>query len=163
MNHKPSSTHKKVLVECEGGNTVRGYVNPRQFEQEDGMELLDDQGQVRRLPWREVRAVWFVRNWDQPLPPSPRVFARRPRLEGLWVRLHFRDDTTLEGVLVNDLLHLSPYGYLLTPPQFMADHQKVFVPKTALAELRVLGVIPPTGTRRRRAPAPARQPGLFPA
>lgn len=159
MNLKAPSTHKKVVVELQGGSTARGYVNPRQFDSADGLELLDEQGQLGTLAWGKIHAVWFVRDWEQPLPPPPRVFARRPRLAGLWVRLRFRDASAMEGILVNDLLHLSPYGYLLTPPQFVADHPKVFVPKVALTEMQVLGVISPAGRRRPRAPV--RQPRLF--
>lgn len=161
MNLKAPSTHKKVLVEMSGGSFTRGTVNPRHFDGSEAMEFLDEQGQLRTLPWRDIRAVWFVTDWDQPLPVTPRLFPRRPRLEGLWVRLRFRDAEPLDGILVNNLLHLSPHGYLLTPPGFVSGHQKVFVPKAALTEMQVLGVIPAPGARRRTRVAPASQPFLF--
>lgn len=166
MRVHSSSTHKKVLVETFDGQQVRGYVNPRHLDRAQGLELLDASGQRQELPWKKIKVAWFVRDWEENLaPPNRRVFPRRPRLEGLWVRLRFRDDEMLEGILVNDLLHLDPQGFLLTPPDLHDSHQKAFVPRTALAALEVLGVNPRRGEqprRRRRAPPEAKQqPGLF--
>lgn len=166
MKVKTPSTHKKVVVETYGGERVLGYVNPRQFDRAEGLELLDAHGQVQQLPWKSVKVAWFVRDWEEPLARSDRtVFFRRPRLEGLWIRLHFRDEEVLDGLLANDLLHLSEHGYLITPPDLNGAHQKAFVPRAALASMEVLSVIPNRGEhhRRRRAPAPepGRQPRLF--
>lgn len=161
MNLKSPSTHKKVVVELANSNQLRGYINPRQFDRREGLELLDEQCQLRTLAWKQVRCVWFVRDWDETKPrPEPARFTRRPRLEGLWVRLRFRDNQVMEGILVNDLLHLSDHGYLLTPPDLTSGQQKVFVPKAALSEIGVLAVIPGHAARRRPAAA-IRQPRLF--
>ncbi|MFQ5662281.1 MAG: hypothetical protein ACE5HL_00415 [Terriglobia bacterium] len=160
-----SSTHKKVVVEIFGGPCRRGYVNPRRFDRPEGLELLDEGGQLQQLSWKKVKAAWFVRDWsDSPPRPDPTVFLRRPRLEGLWVRLHFRDNEILEGMLANNLLQLSPHGYLVTPPDLNGNHSKAFVPRTALTALEVLAVIPRRAERphrRRPAPAAARQARLF--
>ena len=68
-------------------------------------------------------------------------------------------------MLVNDLLHLSRHGYLITPPDLNGSHQKAFVPRAALASMEVLSVIPNRGEhhrrRRRGAPDPERQARLF--
>jgi hypothetical protein len=82
-------------------------------------------------------------------------------LAGLWVRLRFRDQETLEGLVANDLLRLSPYGYLLTPPDLNGSYQRAFVPRAALATLEVLAVIPHHDEHRRRRAAPAEAgPGI---
>lgn len=165
MQVKASSTHKKVVVETYGQERLRGYVNPRHFDRAAGLEFLDAAGQRRELPWKEVKIAWFVRDWDEePARPDRTVFLRRPRLEGLWVRLRFRDNEVLEGMLINDLLHLSPHGYLITPPDLNGSHQKAFVPRTALAALEVLAVNPNRGEhrpRRRLVPELGRQARLF--
>jgi hypothetical protein len=121
---------------------------------------------VQQLAWKEIKVAWFVRDWDEPpARPNQNAFLRRPKLEGLWVRLKFRDNETLEGVIVNDLLHQSAHGYLFTPPDLNGSHQKAFVPRAALSALEVLAVTPNRGRhlpRRKRAePEPSRQPGLF--
>lgn len=166
MQVKPSSTHKKVVVETFEQERLRGYVNPRHFDRDQGLELLEPGGELRQLPWKSVKVAWFVRDWEEePARPDRTVFLRRPRLEGLWVRLHFRDNEVLEGMLINDLLHLSPHGYLITPPDLNDSHQKAFVPRAALTAIEVLAVNPNRGehhrTRRRPAPEPGRQARLF--
>ena len=166
MPVKASSTHKKVIVETFAGGRLPGYVNPRHFDSEEGLELLDPAGAVQQLAWKEIKVAWFVRDWDEaPARPDQNAFLRRPKLEGLWVRLKFRDNETLEGVIVNDLLHQSAHGYLFTPPDLNGTHQKAFVPRTALSALEVLAVTPNRGRhlprRKRAGPEPDRQPGLF--
>jgi hypothetical protein len=166
MLTKTSSTHKKVIVETFEGQRLPGYINPRQFDREDGLQMLDPAGEVQELKWKDVKVAWFVRDWeDEPARPDRTAFLRRPRLEGLWVRLRFRDNESLEGVIVNDLLNSSPYGYLFTPPDLTGVHQKAFVPRAALSAMEVLAVIPTRGQhhprRRREVVEAARQPGLF--
>lgn len=164
MTARSSSTHKKVVLETFQGERRTGYVNPRTFDRDEGFELLDAGGQLQRHEWKKVKIAWFVRDWEGPLRPEQTTFARRPRLGGLWVRLRFRDEEVLEGMLVNDLLHVSEHGYLITPPDLSGNQQKAFVPKTALAGMDVLAVIPNCGQHRRRrvrAPKTDRQPSLF--
>ncbi|MEE9234166.1 MAG: hypothetical protein V3U28_01840 [Candidatus Acidoferrales bacterium] len=165
MPSQAASTHKKVVVETVQGERLCGYVNPRQLERSPALEFLDASGQLQQLPWKSVKVAWFVRDWEEPpTRPTQTTFLRRPRLEGLWVRLRFRDNEVLEGLLVNDLLQQGPNGYLITPPDLNGNHQKAFVPRTALAAIEVLGVNPTRGAPRRRrrpAPAPSRQPRLF--
>lgn len=164
MKTKAPSTHKKVVVETSEGERLRGYVNPRNFDREGGLELLDPAGLRQQLAWKTVKIAWFVRDWEEALPgPEATTFTRRPRLEGLWLRLRFRDHQVLEGVLVNDLLQLSPHGYLITPPDLAGSHQKAFIPRAALDSVEVLAVVPSPGTRHRRRPAAAvpAQPRLF--
>jgi len=165
MQVKSASTHKKVVVETFEGGRLRGYVNPRQMDREAGLEFLDAAGQLQELPWKNVKVAWFVRDWEEePARPDRSVFLRRPKLEGLWVRLRFRDQEVLEGMIVNDLLQASRYGYLITPPDLNGSHQKAFVPRVALAAMEVLAVNPNRGEhrpRRRPAPVPAAQRGLF--
>lgn len=159
------STHKKVVVETLDGARHLGYLNVRNFERKEELELLDAEGQVQQLPWKDVKIAWFVQDWDAPVRPQQTVFQRRPRVQGLWIRLQFHDKEVLEGILVNDLARQGEHGFLLTPPDLSGSHQKAFVPRAALAALEVLAVIPGRGGERRRrrprAPAPQAQRGLF--
>ena len=58
---------------------------------------------------------------------------------GLWVKIRFLDDGLLEGVIPNDLLNLLDQGLHITPPDFHANADRIYVPRSALAELTVLG------------------------
>jgi hypothetical protein len=86
----------------------------------------------------------------------------RPKLDGLWVRLRYADNETIEGVVPNDLLSLLDNGVHITPPDLNSSTDRIFIPRSALTELTVLGVV---GIARRKpaaaaAAAPA-QPRLF--
>ena len=59
----------------------------------------------------------------------------------------------------NDLLALLDSGVQITPPDLNGATFRIYVPRSALAELTVLGVV---GIARRQPPRPApAQPKLF--
>ena len=112
------------------------------------------------LPYREVRSVSFVKDFDADPEPS-RVFLNRPKLEGLWVRMVFLDGEVMDGVLPNNLLIWEAAGITVTPPEPDSNNQKVFVPREALKTVQVLGVVgSPLRVKRKKAPADD-QPTLF--
>jgi len=84
----------------------------------------------------------------------------RPKLDGLWVRLRFSDGENIEGVVPNDLLALLDNGVQITPPDLNSATLRMFIPRTALTEMTVLGVV---GVARRKpsAAALAAQAKLF--
>ncbi len=94
------------------------------------------------VPYGEIKRVHFVKDFD-PMgkPPVRSSFQTRPKLDGLWVRLLFKDGDALEGVLSGNLLQLEPHGFTIVPPDYSYNNQRIFVPKCALAEMQVLGVV----------------------
>ena len=82
----------------------------------------------------------------------------------MWLRLTLKDESALEGMAANDLTLLDPAGLLLTPPDTRSNTQRIFLPRTSIAELSVIAVIGASGaTTGRKPPASARQQGdLFP-
>jgi hypothetical protein len=157
------STHKKVIVRKLDRDAVQGYVNPAAFVVDGKVALLTPEGQVQTIGLEEVKGVYFVREFGEPESFARKTFPTRPRTEGLWVRLKFRDNEVLEGMMANDLTQAAPEGYLINPPDTRANTQRIFVPRTALAELHVLAVIGGPRARRPRAAAAAdaRQESLF--
>jgi hypothetical protein len=156
----PASTHKKVIVVLADKKPLRGYLNPVRLGQCDPIDLLTPDGEHVAVPLARVRSVYFVREFSDDFEPERKVFLSRPKLDGLWVRLRFTDGDTLEGVVPNDLLSLLDNGVQITPPDLNSATDHIFVPRTALSELTVLGVV---GIARRRlaAAAAAAQPRLF--
>jgi hypothetical protein len=155
------STHKKVVVRKLDRDTINGYVGA-QFVADGKLEMLNTSGNVVSIPLRDVKAVYFVREFSEVDAMARKTFTTRPRTAGLWVRLKFRDSETLEGLMANDLLQAPSDGYLLSPPDPRANTQRIFVPRTALASLTVLGVIGESSARRRAAAVTdARQVRLF--
>jgi hypothetical protein len=138
-------------------SVLRGYLNPGKLGEADTVELLTPEGEQRNFAVKEVRSIYFVREFADDYEPERKAFLSRPKLDGLWVRLKFRDEDTIEGVVPNDLLSLLDRGVQITPPDLHGTTLKIFIPRTALTEMTVLGVV---GIARRKPAAPP-QPGLF--
>ena len=154
-----SSSHKKVFVETFDGRTVPGYVTPALLGQSDGLELLNVNGEVEQLELSRVRTVYFVNDFQEKFLPERKSFLSRPKLVGLWVRVKFRNEETLEGVVANDLVALLDRGVHLVPPDPGTNCTRVFIPRPAIVEMTVLGVV---GIARRAARKAAEaQPTLF--
>lgn len=138
---------------------IRGYLNPSRLGQSDPIDLLTPDGEHQPLPLARIRSIYFVRDFSDDFEPDRKVFLSRPKLDGLWVRLRYNDGDTLEGVVPNDLLSLLDNGLQITPPDLNSGTDRIFVPRAALSEVTVLGVV---GIARRKPPATAAgQPRLF--
>jgi len=155
----PASTHKKVVIELGDKSALRGYLNPSRLAAAESLDLLTPDGEHQQVPLGKVRSVYFVRDLQESFAPERRAFLSRPKLDGLWVKVRFRDDATLEGVIPNDLLALLDNGLHLTPPDLNSNTDRIYIPRPAIAELTVLGVV--GVARRKPAPAAAAQPRLF--
>lgn len=136
------STTKKVLVSRFDRDTLSGFVNPQGYLMAEGLELMTQAGSVNIVPYDEVKLVCFVRDFQQGVPRKElRLFTTRPKLEGLWLRMHFRDGETMDGILSNNLLQLDTFGFSVVPPDPGFQNQRIFVPKVALSSIQVLGVV----------------------
>jgi hypothetical protein len=160
-NRAPASTHKKVVLVLADKKPLRGYLNPSRLGQADPIDLLTPDGEHQEIPLAKVRSIYFVREFSDEFEPERKAFLSRPKLDGLWVRLRYSDGETIEGVVPNDLLTMLDNGIQITPPDLNSSTDRIFIPRSALTELTVLGVV---GISRRK-PAPATavtiQPRLF--
>jgi hypothetical protein len=154
-----SSTHKKVIVRKLDRDSINGHVAPANFVVEGKLELLNTSGNVVAIDLRDIKAVYFVREFSDADPMLRKTFTTRPRTEGLWVRLRFKDSEVIEGILPNDLTQNPAEGFLLNPPDLRSNTQRIFVPREALSALTVLAVV--GAGRGRRKGADTRQVGLF--
>ncbi len=160
-----STVHKKVLVRRFTGDVLAGYLPFTTFlchtdGQPPALELLDLSGHVLPVPLHQVKMVSYVRDFNLADTQNPerlgrRAFLARPRAEGLWLRITFRGDDTLEGLAAADLSFLSnaseDMGVHLIPPDIRSNTQRVFIPRSSITDLQVLAVI--TNPSRKRPPA----------
>jgi hypothetical protein len=157
-----ASTAKKVLIRRFDREPLTGFVNAQTYLQPQGVELLTPGGALFVVPYSEIKVVCFVRDFDSVEPTQERkIFSNRPKTDGLWVRMQLRDGEVLDGILPNDLLQFTPEGFTVTPPDAYSNNQKLFVPRAALTQVNVLGVVGSPLTRRKPKPAPEGQIGLF--
>ena len=146
------STHKKVIVRKLGRDTINGYVGAN-FIVDGKLEMLNLAGNLVLVNLAEVKGVYFVRDFGDSEELSRKTFATRPRTEGLWVRLRFRDNEVLEGMMPNDLSQVGPEGFLINPPDMRSNIQRIFIPRTALTAMNVVAVIGGGQQRRGRKAA----------
>lgn len=155
------STHKKVIVRKTDRDTLNGYVVSANFVNEGKLEVLNTAGNAVGIDLREIKGVYFVREFTDSETLSRKTFTSRPRSEGLWVRLKFKDGEVLEGMMPNDLTQSLPEGYLINPPDLRSNTQRIFVPRSALASLNVLAVIGGSQRRRKAGAGDVRQVPMF--
>lgn len=167
-----SSTHKKVIIRRLTGATLPGYLPLSTFVHQGALSLLDLEGRVIQLFINDIKHICYVRDFNLTDPVNPerltrRTFLARPRTEGLWLRMTFRAGDILEGLaptdiaLMDDILHDS--GLFFTPPDTRSNTQRIYVPRTALADLQLIAVIT-SPSRRKPLPAvklPTLQEDLF--
>src|SRR5260370_25532860 len=140
---------------------MSGYLNPGRLGEADPNAVMTPEGEHVEVPLARVRSIYFVREFSDEFEPERKAFLSRPKLDGLWVKLRFNDGETLEGVVPNDLLSLLDNGLQITSPDLNSSTDRIFVPRAALSEVTVLGVL---GVARRKpatAPPGAAQPRLF--
>jgi len=154
------STHKKVIVRKANRDSIGGFVAPANFVVEGKLELLNTSGNVVAIDLRDIKAVYFVREFSDSDLMVRKTFTTRPRTEGLWVRLKFKDNDVIEGILPNDLTQNPAEGFLINPPDLRSNTQRVFVPREALTSVVVLAVVG-AARRRRKGPPDTRQVTLF--
>src|ERR1700678_1551672 len=144
-------SHKKVVVRKMDRDSISGYVSPSQFVSEGKLELLNTSGNVVAVDLREIKGVYFVREVGDSESLTRKTFTTRPRSEGLWVPLRFKDNEILEDLMPSDLTQNLPEGYLVNPPDQPPNTHRIFVPRAALESLTALAVIGAT-RRPRRGP-----------
>lgn len=155
-----ASTHKKVIVRKIDRDSVNGYVASANFVSEGKLEILNTAGNVVLIDLREIKGVYFVREFTDSETLTRKTFTTRPRVEGLWVRLRFRDNETLEGLMPNDLTMITSDGVFVNPPDTRSNTQRIFIPRYAIAEHTVLAVIG-AHSRRKKADQAIDQVSLF--
>ncbi|HLY63608.1 MAG TPA: hypothetical protein VKV95_22950 [Terriglobia bacterium] len=143
-----SSTRKKVVIRKLDKELVKGYLDPEAFLTPSGVELLDLEGRLLNLPLDQIKGVYFVRDFEGHRErPERKVFLTRPRMNGLWVRMTFKDAEVMDGLISENLLSHESHGFFVTMPDVYSNNLKIYIPRSALSGLEVLGVIT-NGARR---------------
>jgi len=162
------TAQKKVVVRMLGGALAWGYLPQSRFVAEGQVELMGVDGRVKLLPFNDIETIAYVKdfNVDDPIDPERmgrRAYAVRPKGDGLWVRLGFREVPALEGLVTFDMGLLEALvedrGLFLTPPDARSNTVRVFVPREALRSVEVLGWV--TAPSRRAKVERPREAGLF--
>jgi hypothetical protein len=170
---------KKVILRTLTGTLAWGYLQSTLFVLENNVPLMATDGRTNSFPIRDIKTISYVKdfNLDDPVDPerlTRRTFPARPRGDGIWLRLTFLKpspeagiaDDILEGLTPLDLpaldALLADRGILLIPPDPRGNTQRIFVPRSALQSLEVLGYVTAPSRRLSRPSRTNNQPTLFP-
>ena len=166
-----ASQRKPVIVRKFSRDWCAGYAGVNFGQDAAELEILDLNGKVIWIAWRLIKWVCYVRDFPAASSTSDNAsperllhkrFSIRPRTAGVWLRMTLADGEELEGLAANDRTLLEGSGLLLTPPDTRSNTQRIYVPRTAIQTLEVVGLI---GAGARKGPGPRRtaidQPGLF--
>ncbi len=75
-----ASTHKKVIVRKIDRDSVQGYVAAEEFLAGNKVELLNTSGNVVLIDLREIKGVYFVRDFADSNSLQRKTFTTRPRV-----------------------------------------------------------------------------------
>jgi hypothetical protein len=166
------SAQKKVIIRTFADVLSWGYLPQTLFVRENQVPLMATDGRLTTISMNDIKTISYVRDFNLDDPANPerllrRTFPARPRGDGLWLRLTFLDNDILEGLGTLDIASLDSLladrGLLLTPPDTRGNTQRLFVPRSALRSLEVLGfVTAPSRRLAKPASTPNPQPHLFP-
>jgi hypothetical protein len=174
-----ATAQKKVVVRLKGGSLAWGYLPQGDFVTHeptgvDRVDLIEVDARAKPIEICEIVAIFYVKDFnlqdrEEPERLGKRSFLLRPRGEGLWVRLEFHEMAALEGLLQFDTTFmdelLSDKGVFLTPPDGRSNTVKIFVPRSSIRTMEVLGwVSSPTkklAAKTARQAALEMQAGLF--
>jgi hypothetical protein len=157
------SSRKKAIARKFTRDWVAGYLSfdgssPSGAVRNGVIEMLALDGKVVSLDLAAIKWVCLVRDFNSGEPTNPerllrKIFAGRPRTEGLFLRARLTDGDLIEGIAANDLSLVSGEGIFLTPPDIRSNTQRLWIPASSLAELEVVAVI---GAAAKKKPAPAK-------
>ena len=172
-----ASAQKKVVLRSFSNELAWGYLPQSGFLRDNEIILMATDGRLTPFPLKTLKRIAYVRdfNLEDKLDPERigrLTYAARPRGDGVWLRLTFRDKELLEGLSNLDLAFadalLDDHGLFLTPPDPRSNTLRLFVPRIALTSIETLGYV--TAPSRRVAPSQPKtrthvttdtQPSLF--
>lgn len=161
-----ATSRKKVLVRRFSGGVTPGYLPQASFVRNRLIELLDLEGRVVPVPLEDVKMVCFVREFNLADRVSPerllrKTFLARPRGDGLWVKMTFKDGDMLEGLAGTDMSVLeqaaADAGVQVVPPDTRSNTQRVYVPMLALTAVEMVAVVHTQAKKRPEADGPTQE------
>ena len=137
-----SSTAKRLILYRFDRPPVEATVHADAYLLAAGIELMLLGGNLQIIDYNSVKALCFAAEGaPADLFTAQISFERRPKTAGLWTSFRFRDDDVLEGILPHNLLDWPTQGYFLSPPRSNAFRQRVFLPRQAIRETALLGLV----------------------
>jgi hypothetical protein len=138
----PASTAKRLILYRFDRPPAEAFVHSDSYLQNLGAEVMLLDGSLQVIDYNAIKALCFcAEGAPHDLFTAQTSFERRPKTAGLWVSFRLRDDDVLEGILAHNILEWPAQGYFLTPPKANAYRPRVFLPRQAVRETALLGLV----------------------
>lgn len=141
---------EKVVLRFKDGKLLKGFLEDFSRDLE-ALKFVAQDGEVSSVPVRELKAVFFVKDWDgDSARRDKKTFRSSKRADGQKVFVRFTDAESIIGFAEGDLpwkkggffLH-SPgdktTGFFLYPADQEGNNQKVYVIKDSVGDITLLG------------------------
>ncbi len=168
---------KKAILRSYVDDLAWGYLPQAGFLHQGQVQFMTVDGRLNPIPINTIKRIAYVKDFNLEDTSDPERIGRssfpsRPRGDGLWLRLTFRDNDLLEGLTSLDIAFidslLADHGLFLTPPDPRSNTQRLFIPRSALTQIEVLGLVTapsrrpsPASNASKRRPVPDIEPTLF--
>lgn len=95
----------------------------------------------RLVDLNSAKALFFVKTLEGRSDyVEVKFFERNPQIEGLWIKIKFKDGEVTEGIVHNSLPFVADSGFFLRPPDPQSNNRVVYVVKGFLSNFRILGI-----------------------
>lgn len=153
MNDPSANVPEKVVIQF-GTGIIKGYLEstgwstieqvlsnaPRSSPETMRIRHLESD-LVEEISVKSVKAVFFVNSFDGDAVRNHINFhTRAPIVHGVWLRLQFVDGEVMEGIVYNSIRYLIDPGFFLLPTDPGSNNKLIYVVKSSLVDLRVLGL-----------------------
>jgi hypothetical protein len=132
---------KKAMVYRFERELLGGFVDSASPFNSTQVQFLNREGVVQNIPIEQVKLICFVRDWIDGPAWSRNQYTVRPRQQGLWIRIRFRDGELLEATMPNSVAALDPVALTISPPETAGGVQRVLIPRQAIESFEILGVV----------------------
>lgn len=137
-----------MLVIQYGGRTVKGYVEKGQWPLAEDLDLHLEtpvfrpvgSDSMERIPLDGVKAIFWVKSFEGKSHEDLRFHDHLPAPECLWVRVTFHDGEVIEGLIGNNHNYVVHPGFYMSPIDPEGNNWLIYVLKSKLKEIQILGL-----------------------
>jgi len=131
----------KVVIQTRERELFRGF-SKADFIAGSTIKVIDEKGKQFELPLENLKAVFFVRDFNGNPKYNEVRFLSTQGKSVRWVvaEIRFQDDEVVEGKIRNDLEFLTGRGFFLFPSDEIGNTEVIYVVKTAIKGFRVVGL-----------------------
>ena len=133
---------KKVILRKLDGKIIKGYLEGiPDWVGAEFLKILSLSDEIILVKKSEIKALFFVRRFGGNKEHAEvRFFDTHPKIDGLWIRITFKDDEVLEGIVSNSFDFFVQDGFYIKPPDPNTNNRLVYILKSALKDMTILGI-----------------------